>query len=128
MRQAQFLRGGLGGFLVVWTIGSLGCTHNHYYGYGTSMPVCGPTAAIPSSTISSGSVCEVPSQISGGTVISQGNGGTTIADTTPIYGASPAPRVVVSEPRGSRFSRWRPSNPDSSVATTRVEGGTMITR
>jgi hypothetical protein len=42
--------------------------------------------------------------------------------TTPIIGTARPPRIVLSEPNGgSRFS-WRRSDPEGSLATTRVEG------
>jgi hypothetical protein len=94
--------------------GSAGCTHNYYY--GNAVPVCGPA---PAAAVPNGSVCEVPTQVvGGGALVTQGPVRSTIVSD----GARP-PRVVVSEPSdGSRFG-WRPSDPDTSLATTRTEGG-----
>ena len=50
-------------------------------------------------------------------------GRATIVSGAPIYTRPLAPRVVVSEPsEGPRFRRWQRSDPDSGLATTRVEG------
>lgn len=121
MRHARLLRGGLGVFLLGWVLSLVGCTHNHYYGPG--VPVCGPTAVAVPATVTNGAVCEVPTQVDGGSVVAQGSGRTTIVSGVPIYSGTQAPRVVVSEPNaGSRFGRWQRANPDAGLATTRVEG------
>lgn len=96
----------------LWS-GQSGCTHNYYYG----TPVCGPTAVAPS-TVEYGAMCDVPTQVVGG--------GTVVAgkplQTSPVLGGARPPRVVVSEPRGSRLGGWRSADPDGGLATTRVEG------
>jgi hypothetical protein len=115
MRQAQSLRASAW-LVLALAAGSAGCTHNYYY--GSSMPIC-PEA---STTVNSyGSVCEVPTV--GGSMVAQGSG------TTVITGAPRPTRVVVSEPlqegvpvRGARRFAWRRSDPESSLATTRLEG------
>lgn len=101
-----------------------GCTHNHYYGYDA----CGtaPTTVLPG-TVQYGSVCEVPSKVIGGTpsVVSAPSIVSTpsISAGTPIGARAKPPRVVVSEPLGrGRGHAWRPSDPDSGLATTRVDG------
>jgi hypothetical protein len=93
----------------------LGC-HQHYHYYGTSP--CGPTAPI-SSSVQSGSVCDVPTQVvEGGTSLADGSS----RSTTVTGGSTATPRVVVSEPSNpSRFS-WRRSDPDGSLASTSVQG------
>lgn len=106
MRQARFLHGGLL-FLLAFSFGSAGCTHNYYYG---AVPACPPGTP---GAVTYGSVCEVPPS-SGGTVVAQGSAGARPS----VVGT--APRVVVSEPSGSRFP-WRRSDPEG-IATTRVEG------
>lgn len=119
MRHARFFRRSLGVFVAGLALGSVGCTHNYYY--GNAVPVCGPTA-LPS-TVANGSVCEVPTQVGGGSVIAQGAGRSTIVSGAPLFSGSRPPRVVVSEPRaGSRFGRWQRADPDAGLATTRVEG------
>jgi hypothetical protein len=120
MRHARFLRGGLGVFLVGWSFGSVGCTHNHYY--GAAVPVCGPSPVAVPATVSNGAVCEVPTQVDGG-LVTQGTGRATIVNSAPSYSGSQAPRVVVSQPSsGLRLGRWQRANPESGLATTRVEG------
>jgi hypothetical protein len=79
-----------------------------------------------------GEVCQVPSQVSGGTVITQATDSPNGASSEGTIGP-----VLVSQPagsggffRGSRFA-WRRPDPESSLATTRVEGGlddTTVTR
>jgi hypothetical protein len=121
MRHARFLRGGLGVFLVGGSLSSVGCTHNHYY--GSAVPVCGPTAVAVPATASNGAVCEVPTQVGGGSLVTQGTGRSTIVSGAPNYSGAKAPRVVVSEPdSGLRLGRWQRANPDAGLATTRVEG------
>jgi hypothetical protein len=119
MRHARFLRGGLAVVLAGWILGSLGCTHNHYY--GNAIPVCGPTT-VPG-TVANGAVCEVPTQVGGGSLVAQGQGRSTIVSGVPMNSGVRAPRVVVSEPSdGPRFGRWHRADPDTGLATTRVEG------
>jgi hypothetical protein len=121
MRHARFVRRGLGVFLVGWSLSSVGCTHNHYY--GSAVPVCGPTAVAVPATVSNGAVCEVPTQVGGGSLVTQGTGRATTVSGAPGYSGAQAPRVVVSEPNsGLRLGRWQRANPDAGLATTRVEG------
>jgi hypothetical protein len=90
--------------------GAAGCTHNYYYG---TMPICAEPAPSAAVITTPATVCEVPTQVVGGTV------------AQPL--ASPAP-VVISEPAdggslrrlGSRLS-WRRADPEN-LATTEVEG------
>lgn len=107
MRQPRFLHGGLFLFLVAWA-GSAGC-HQHYY-YG-AVPQCVPGAPGP---VQYGSVCDVPPAGGGTTVVQNGSRSSAVGTGTP-------PRVVVSQPTSPRLS-WRRSDPEASVATTRVEG------
>ncbi len=126
MRHARRRRAGLG-VLLAGCVSLSGCTHNHYY--GASVPACGPTVvgSIAADAPEYGAVCEVPNQVvSGGSVVAQRQPGVTVVP------APKAPRVVVSEPRGNSRLAWRRSDPEESLATTRVEGAlddnTTITR
>ena len=116
MRRARFMRGTLGVLLAGW-VASAGCTHNYYYG---ALPAaCAPGTTILPGTVSDGSVCEVPAQVvSGGTVVASSPGVKSSVTTT----APPSAAVVVSEPINRPRLSWRRSDPDSSLATTRVEG------
>lgn len=117
MRRARFVRGTLGILLAGW-VGSAGCTHNYYYG---TVPVaCAPgTTTVVPGTVSYGSVCEVPAQVvGGGTVVASSPGVKSSVTTT----APPSSQVVVSEPTDRPRLSWRRSDPDNSLATTRVEG------
>jgi hypothetical protein len=104
---------------------SSGCIHNHYYG-ATPVASCDPSSSPlgPSSTsVPFGQVCEIPSQVTGG---SGSSGGTVVATSPvppgPLLSGPRPPRVVLSEPNtGPRFA-WRRADPDSGLATTRVEG------
>jgi hypothetical protein len=116
MRQAQTLRVAAWIALAGWA-GTSGCTHNHYY--GNAVPLCPQ----PATVTTYGPVCEVPTQVAGGTLLAPGTGQTTVVATAP----RPS-RVVVSEPRdgvpllrGRGRLGWRQSDPDT-LATTRVEG------
>lgn len=122
MRHPGFLHGGLGLLILGWTMSMTGCTHNHYYTAG--VPVCGPAPVAVPATVANGAVCDVPTQVEGGSLVAQGDGRSTIVSGAPIYSGTKAPRVVVSEPNsGLRLGRWQRANPESSgVATTRVEG------
>ena len=112
MRHARRTRVALGillGSLVVPT----GCTHNYYYG-ANAIPACGPIAA-PGS-VQFGSVCEVPTQVVGGSsVVAQSPARSSAVGPKP-------PRVVISEPSNpnARFP-WKRTDPESGLAT-RVEG------
>jgi hypothetical protein len=117
MRHARFVspRGVLLACLgLACLVLSVGCTHNHYYGYNPCSP--GSTMVVPGS-VQSGAVCEVP----GSPTIVAGGG----SSDAPVGGGSARPpRVVVSEPGrnpGSRFS-WRASDPEGGMVTTKVEG------
>lgn len=95
-----------------------GC-HQHYYYYGPPGTIAGcPPGFIGSSTIVEGPICEVPSAVDGGTVISSRS--TTIDD------GRKRSKVVISEPAGGRSSAsrfgWRSYNPEDVPAMTRVEG------
>jgi hypothetical protein len=113
MRLARFARGGsialLGG-----VISSAGCTHNYYYG---NAPLCPPSTTVVPGAVQYGASCDVPTQVIGGSVASQAS-----PPSTALSGSMP-PRVVVSQPsNGAPRFPWRRSDPDSSLATTRVEG------
>src|SRR5262249_34912019 len=116
MRHARSLRR-LGGVIVArWGLGSAGCSPHHYYG---NVTVCPPLTTVPSA-VSSGSVCEVPTNVNGGTLLGAGQGRTTIV--SPYSSNSRPPKVVVSEPRRGLRGGWQRADPDASLATTRVEG------
>jgi hypothetical protein len=118
MRHARLWQGGRGlGWAVLGMLAWPGCTHNYYYG---AAPACAP-AVVPS-TVANGAVCAVPGQVQGGTVLAQGAGPATVVNGTPVLGGPRPPRVVVSEPNGGLFRGWRRSDPDSGLATTKVEG------
>jgi len=119
MRHPRILRGSLKSIAAGWVLASIGCTHNYYY--GNAVPVCGPTTMVPG-TASSSAVCEIPSTVTGGTVISEGGTRGTIVSNAPIPSGTRPPRVVVSEPRSNPFGRWRQSDPESGIAQTKVEG------
>ncbi|GAC1463526.1 MAG: hypothetical protein NVSMB9_01090 [Isosphaeraceae bacterium] len=91
-----------------------GCTHNYYYGASP----CGPSAGVPR-TVEYGALCEVPSQVVGGsTVIATAPRNT---QQPPLKGPRP-PRIVLSEPHGAPGLAWRRADPDGGPATTRIEG------
>jgi hypothetical protein len=116
MRQARFKRGTLGVLLAGW-VGSAGCTHNYYY--GTAPTACLPGTTIVPGTVQYGSVCEVPPKVvGGGTVVASSPGVRSSVVTTAPAGS----RVVVSEPTNRSGLSWRRSDPESNLATTRVEG------
>lgn len=102
MRQARYFHGGIL-LLLACSLGAAGCTHNYYYG---AVPNCAP------GTVQYGSVCDVPATNGGATVAQNGTRSSAVGST---------PRVVMSEPAGPRLS-WRRSDPETGVATTRVEG------
>jgi hypothetical protein len=91
-----------------------GCHQNYCY-YDNP---CAPASPVPS-TVRSGPVCEVPTQVvEGETRVADGSSRSTI-----VSGGQPtAPRVVVSEPSDQSRSSWRRSDPDGSMATTSVQG------
>jgi hypothetical protein len=117
MRQAKLLRA-FALIVLAMAAGAVGCTHNYYY--GNAVPIC-PEAMTTVNTI--GPVCEVPAQAAGAPLLSQAGGASVIG------GTPRSTRVVVSEPReggipirGSGRFAWRRTDPDSSLATTHVEG------
>lgn len=117
MRHARIALKGLGALLAV-AGGALssGCTHNYYYG---AVPACGPTTALAPGTVRYGEVCEVPpTQVVGGSTLVAGRP----IVTSPALGGPRPPRVVLSEPGGTRRGGWQRPDPESSLATTRVEG------
>lgn len=96
-----------------------GCHQHHYY-YGptgaSALGPCPPTVGpVMSSNVAVGPVCEVPSEVDGGTIV--GSHSTVVDD-----GRGKA-KVVVSKPdrRGSRFG-WRSSNPEDVPAFTQIDG------
>ncbi len=97
----------------------LGCHQHHYY-YGPPGAAAGcPPGVLSPSAIIEGQVCEVPSAVDGGTVISS-------RSTTTIDDGRKRSKVVISEPSGgrnasSRFG-WRSYNPEDVPTITRVEG------
>jgi hypothetical protein len=94
---------------------SSGCIHNHYY---TPAAGCPPTVTSSAGVVDYGALCEVPNQVvNGGTVVS---GKPLVA--SPVLGGARPPRVVVSQPGGSRLGSWRNADPEGGLATTRVEG------
>ncbi|WP_422926444.1 hypothetical protein [Singulisphaera sp. PoT] len=119
MRHPRILRGSLKSIAAGWVLASVGCTHNHYY--GNAVPVCGPTAVVPGA-VSSSAVCDLPSTVTGGTVISQNGTRGTYVSSAPMPSGSRPPSVVVSESRSKPFGSWRRSDPDAGLAQTRVEG------
>jgi hypothetical protein len=123
MRRARFL----GGFIAVWLagwIGSAGCTHNYYY--GTPPVACAPgtTTAAPGTVTYGSSICDLPSQLFGrsSSTFVAASPGVKSSVTTTAPPTSSASDVVVSEPANRPRLSWRRSDPESSVATTRVEG------
>jgi hypothetical protein len=124
MRQAWFLallRRAVGGVVLAGGLGlacsGLGCHPYYYY--------CPPDPCAPAypaaSSVRTGPVCEVPTQVvEGGTTLAEGSS----RSTTVTGGATAAPRVIVSEPANPIESRlsWRRSDPDGSLATTSVQG------
>jgi hypothetical protein len=73
------------------------------------------------STVATGPVCDVPSDVSssGTTIISSAN-----STRSTVIDDGRKSRVVVSEPSSGSRSRfyWRPSDPDGPIAQTQVEG------
>lgn len=97
----------------------MGChQHHYYYGAPGALAVQGyPSSVIAPGAIVEGPICEVPSAVDGGTVVS--------SRSTTIDGGRKQSRVVISEPAGrSSSSRigWRSYNPEDVPAITRVEG------
>ncbi len=94
-----------------------GCQHHHYYYYGASgvSGACPPGTVMPS-TVVNGEVCEVPSEVDSGTMVS--------SRSTIIDNGRKRSQVVVSEPSGRLSSRlgWRSSNPEDVPVMTHVDG------
>jgi hypothetical protein len=123
MRRARILRWSTGVLLAAW-IGSAGCTHNYYY--GTTPVACAPgtTTGAPATVTAGSSICDLPSQLFGrsnSTIVAASPGVQTNVTSTAPPSAS-ASDVVVSEPANRPRFTWRRSDPESSVATTRVDG------
>jgi hypothetical protein len=120
MRQAWFLAFWRRRVFGVILPGVLACTglgcHQYFYYPGDP---CAPALPV-SSSVRSGPICEVPTQVvEGGTTLSDGS-----SRSTTVTGGSTTPaRVVVSEPlsQGEPAFSWRRSDPDASVATN-VQG------
>jgi hypothetical protein len=124
MRHDRILRGSLWVFLTIAAIGSTGCTHNYYYTSPAGSP-CAPVTLAPATPVASavmtpyGEVCEVPTRVVGGSAVVAG---VPVLSPPVLTGPRP-PRIVMSEPGGSRVrTPWRRQDPESSLATTRVEG------
>jgi hypothetical protein len=122
MRRPRFVSATLGALLAGW-IGSAGCTHNYYYGALPTACAPGTTTVVPG-TAQSSSICDLPSQLFGGGTIVASSPGLRPSVTTTAPPSSSSSDVVVSEPinRPRLSGVWRRPDPESSVATTRVEG------
>jgi hypothetical protein len=116
MRHARTL---LVGLSIPLGAASVGCTHNYYY-YPTT-PGCPPTTTVAPSAVKYGAVCEVPTQVVGGATVVPG----TPVVSAPVLNGPRPPRVVLSEPGGGSVLGWRRADPESGLATTRVEGGAV---
>jgi hypothetical protein len=115
-------RGVLAGLLLGgYCLCGWGC-HHHYYYYGASAAgPCPPAVGqVISSNVAAGPVCEVPSEVDGGTIV--GSHSTVVDD-----GRGKA-RVVVSKPdrRPARLG-WRSSNPEDVPAFTQIDGAVRST-
>jgi hypothetical protein len=123
MRHARNAGRGRGLALLLAAAGSVtsaGCTHNYYYGTPQACIPTAPGTVTASSAVPYGSVCDVPTQVVGGSTVVAG---TPAPGTTTVLSGPKPPRVVLSEPNhGPRLS-WRRADPETSMATTRVEGG-----
>ena len=119
MRHPTRRRGGLRrpAALAAWlAAASAGCTHNYYYG---TPPACPPTATtITPGVVRYGEVCEVPTVVGGGNTVASAP-----STVSPGLSGPRPPRVVLSESNDGGFrSAWRRSDPEDSLATTRVDG------
>jgi hypothetical protein len=119
MRRARFVNGTLGALLAGW-VGSAGCTHNYYYGAVPAACAPGTTTLVPGTA----SICDLPTQLFGGGTVVASSPGIKSSVTTTAPPSSSSSDVVVSEPinRPRLSGVWRRPDPESSVATTRVEG------
>ena|ERR1039458_7546542 len=121
MRKARFLafcRRPLLGVILAsgLAFAGAGCHQNYYY-YGDP---CAPGMPV-SSTVRSGPLCDVPTQVvEGDTTVAGGSN----RSTTVTGGQSKSPRVVVSEPGSASPFSWRRSDSDGSQAITSVQGST----
>ncbi len=102
-----------------------GCANPYYYPYpgqawyGYPGGACAPTTVIPTAPVTTyGQVCDVPTTVSGGTVVSSGRGLTP----TPILGGARPPSVVQSQPRNGSLFGWRPADMDDVKGTTVISG------
>ncbi len=126
MRLDVNMRNTLGVVLAAGLLTLMGCTHNYYYTPPGAIGPCAPVTVLPGPTASTvqtygyGDVCEVPTQVIGGGAVVAGPPLTT---SPALTGARP-PRVVLSDPMGRNRNRgvWHRPDPESSLATTRVEG------
>jgi len=126
MRLSLNVRNALGVVLTAGMLNLTGCTHNYYYTSPGASGPCAPVTVLPGPTASTvqnygyGEVCEVPTQVVGGGAVVSGT--PVIAPT--LGNASP-PRIVLSDPigRGRLLGGWRRAGEESSLATTRTEGG-----
>jgi hypothetical protein len=98
------------------SVTSAGCTHNYYYG---AVPAgCPPVVTAAPTGVEYGAVCEVPTQVVGGSTVVAGK---TLQPAPTLSGPRP-PKIVLSEPNGGSRFAWRRSDPDSGLPMTRVEG------
>ncbi len=123
MRHDRILRGSLWVGLAFGAIGSTGCTHNYYYTSPAGSP-CAPATLVPATPVASsvtqfGEVCEVPTRVVGGSTVVA----SVPVVAPPVLTGPRPPRIVLSEPGGNRLKTpWRRYDPESSLATTRVDG------
>ena len=137
MRRRRAIR--FGAVFAIAGLGpGLGCTHNHYY-------YTSPGAVLPAGTLNNcdpapigtpvssaatgqpalGAVCDEPPLAQRGSLVAQNPARTTpiVSNAARPIGAGP----IYSQPNGRLGRRagglvWRGSNPESSLATTRIEG------
>ena len=125
MRYARMVRAGAFAMMATGVVGSgIGCTHNYYY---PSPAGYAPGVVSSPSTMSYGEVCEVPTQVVGGSQVVTARpvvvGTPIVSRPAPIGSDVRPPRVVLSEP-GRRMGRglWHRPDPENSPATTRIDG------
>jgi hypothetical protein len=117
-----FCRHRLFGVILAGELAIMGVGCNPYC-YNYRDPCCAPATPVPS-TVQTGPVCDVPTQVvEGGTKLADGSSRSTV-----VSGATPSTssRVVVSEPTdpSRASSSWRRSDPDGGLAATTVSGTT----
>lgn len=123
MRHDRILGGSLWVVLAMGAIGTTGCTHNYYYATPVGSP-CAPVTLAPATPVAStvtpyGEVCEIPTRVVGGSTVVA----SVPVISPPLLTGPRPPRIVLSEPGGNRIrTPWRRHDPESSLATTRVEG------